>query len=134
MGRRALFVAMGFVASGMLALELGGCTALLGDFEVSAEATGDGGNADGALGGPNGAACGAAGECASGFCADGVCCDTACSGTCEACNLEAPGTCAPVPDGVDPASECAPGDAGAADGGDPDGGVALNVPDRKSVV
>lgn len=133
MARRGWLVAFGFLAAGTLGVELGGCTTLLGDFDVSATATGDGGGADGPAAKSNGVACGAATDCASGFCADGVCCDTACSGTCEACNLGTPGTCAPVPDGVDPANECLPADAGtsppASDAGDRDGGVALNVPD-----
>lgn len=55
-----------------------------------------------------GAGCGAAGECAGGQCVDGVCCESACAGTCEACNLPGRfGHCDPVPDGEDPAAECA---------------------------
>lgn len=47
---------------------------------------------------PDGAVCGANGECASGHCADGVCCKTACdAGPCEGCSLAAgsskDGTC-----------------------------------------
>lgn len=34
---------------------------------------------------PNGAACGALGECASGFCVDGKCCNEACTGQCQSC-------------------------------------------------
>ena len=69
-------------------------------------------------------------ECTSGFCSDGVCCDSACDGTCEACNVSgSAGSCVPVPDGQDPANECAGGgDAG----GGGDGGAAdadLNLPD-----
>jgi hypothetical protein len=46
---------------------------------------------------PNGAACGAAGECESGFCVDGVCCATACNGKCDACNVAGSlGTCKPI--------------------------------------
>jgi hypothetical protein len=46
---------------------------------------------------PQGAACGAAGECESGFCADGVCCATACNGKCDACNVAGSvGTCTAI--------------------------------------
>lgn len=75
-------------------------------------------------------------ECKSGFCADGVCCDSACNGTCEACNVQgSAGSCVPVPDGQDPANECAGGgDAGLDDDGGafdadlnlPDGGLTLD--------
>ncbi len=47
-------------------------------------------------------------QCVSGFCADGVCCDIACGGTCRACNVAAAlGSCTMIPDGQDPADECA---------------------------
>ena len=56
----------------------------------------------------NGAACAAGGECSSGICADQVCCDSTCTGTCESCvEANQTGTCSPVPDGSDPAQECA---------------------------
>ncbi|MBW2522994.1 MAG: hypothetical protein JRI23_02405 [Deltaproteobacteria bacterium] len=59
----------------------------------------------------NGTACSAANWCLSGECVDGVCCDAACSGDCESCLLAntgvADGTCAFVPAGSDPESECA---------------------------
>ncbi|BDG06948.1 Ig-like domain-containing protein [Anaeromyxobacter paludicola] len=46
---------------------------------------------------PDGAACGAASDCASGSCVDGVCCNTACAGQCEACNVAgSAGTCVAV--------------------------------------
>ncbi|MCC6525823.1 MAG: hypothetical protein IT373_24460 [Polyangiaceae bacterium] len=35
---------------------------------------------------PNGASCGAPGQCFSGHCTDGVCCDAGCLGPCVACN------------------------------------------------
>jgi len=58
-----------------------------------------------------GAACGQDGECAGGHCADGLCCDAACNGPCESCRAAdhslADGTCAVIPDGTDPANECA---------------------------
>ncbi|MCC6217547.1 MAG: hypothetical protein IT376_22000 [Polyangiaceae bacterium] len=59
-----------------------------------------------------GAACGAAGQCASGFCVDGVCCGQACAGTCQACTAArkgagADGECGPVGAGTDPDLECA---------------------------
>ncbi|MBK8255273.1 MAG: hypothetical protein IPK82_21760 [Polyangiaceae bacterium] len=60
----------------------------------------------------NGAACTAAGECASGFCADGVCCNTACNSLCNACTgvkkgSGADGTCGNIGTGTDPDAECA---------------------------
>jgi hypothetical protein len=59
------------------------------------------------MGSPIGAPCMSAGQCASGFCADGVCCSSACGGTCMACNQPgAVGSCAALPAGQDPASEC----------------------------
>ena len=63
----------------------------------------------------NGGACGAGAACASGHCVDGVCCDTACDGTCESCAGTTPGTCAPIPDGTDPDTECQPANGGAND-------------------
>lgn len=56
----------------------------------------------------NGATCASASECQSNFCVDGVCCNTACTGTCQACNVAGSlGTCANIPNGQDPANECA---------------------------
>ncbi len=53
-------------------------------------------------------------DCLSGNCVDGRCCNTTCAGTCLACNLQASlGTCAAVPKGADPSSECT---GGACDG------------------
>ena len=47
-------------------------------------------------------------QCASGYCVDGYCCNTACSGACQACNIfGSAGICTNVPDGTDPANECA---------------------------
>ncbi len=55
-----------------------------------------------------GAACATASECASNFCVDGVCCNTACGALCQACNLAGSlGTCTNIPNGQDPANECA---------------------------
>ncbi len=68
-------------------------------------------------------------DCSSGFCADGYCCDSMCTGTCEACNVAgALGVCTAIPDGQDPANECAGGDAGGG-GFDASGDGALNLPD-----
>lgn len=51
--------------------------------------------------------CGVDGDCATGACVDSVCCGSACAGPCLACNLVGTeGTCAPIVDGADPASEC----------------------------
>jgi hypothetical protein len=49
--------------------------------------------------------------CLSGICSpDHVCCDAACTGTCESClgkeTGKTDGTCAPIPAGQDPDSEC----------------------------
>jgi hypothetical protein len=60
---------------------------------------------------PVGAACTPAGpRCASGFCVDGFCCENACPGVCQACAASktgaANGACRPVPDGMDPDTEC----------------------------
>ncbi|WP_197041404.1 MopE-related protein [Chondromyces apiculatus] len=60
----------------------------------------------------NGAACGAAGECASNSCVDGVCCASACGGACQACTAAkkgggADGTCGPIAVGTDPDNDCA---------------------------
>jgi hypothetical protein len=72
---------------------------------------------------PNGAVCGASGECASGYCVDGVCCDSACDGPCLSCQgIGDDGTCKPSSAGADPDGDCAgsgpPGNAcqGACDG------------------
>jgi hypothetical protein len=55
-----------------------------------------------------GQACQSAVECGSGNCVDGVCCTSACTQFCFACNLPGQaGTCAPVPDGMDPGNDCA---------------------------
>ena len=54
--------------------------------------------------------CSSDGQCATGNCKDGVCCDTPCGGACKACNLAgSAGTCADIPSGQDPASECQSG-------------------------
>lgn len=55
-----------------------------------------------------GDSCAVSSQCQSGLsCVDGVCCSSACTGLCEACNVPGSvGTCAPVPAGQDPASEC----------------------------
>tara|TARA_R110002096_G_scaffold143328_4_gene299239 strand:+ start:3791 stop:6874 length:3084 start_codon:yes stop_codon:yes gene_type:complete len=47
-------------------------------------------------------------DCGSGLvCVDNVCCGTTCAGSCEACDLPGSlGTCALVPDGQDPDTEC----------------------------
>ncbi len=46
----------------------------------------------------------------SGNCIDGVCCNTTCGGLCQACNVAGSvGTCTNVPNGQDPAFECAGG-------------------------
>ncbi|MBK6847607.1 MAG: right-handed parallel beta-helix repeat-containing protein [Proteobacteria bacterium] len=59
-----------------------------------------------------GTACEGAGACASGFCVDGRCCQSACAGVCERCDLAgALGTCTAIPEGQDPAAECAGTDA-----------------------
>ena len=56
----------------------------------------------------NGQMCAAAGDCALGLCVDGVCCNSGCVGTCIACNVAGLlGTCSPIPNGQDPANECA---------------------------
>jgi hypothetical protein len=60
------------------------------------------GGAGGSSNLPQGAACGAANQCASGFCKDGACCDNACTTPCNSC---ATGTCTPVQSGYD-APEC----------------------------
>jgi len=60
--------------------------------------------------GANGTPCTTGSECTSTFCVDSVCCDTACDGTCEACTAVktggTDGACAPIPEGMDPDSEC----------------------------
>jgi hypothetical protein len=57
---------------------------------------------------PDGAICGAGGECGSGICAQGVCCRSACAGACLSCALSgSAGTCKPVGAGArDPAGQC----------------------------
>ena len=57
---------------------------------------------------PEGAVCGAGGECGSGKCAQGVCCRTDCAGSCLSCALPgSTGTCKPVMAGAaDPAGQC----------------------------
>jgi hypothetical protein len=57
---------------------------------------------------PNGAGCGADGDCVSGTCASGVCCDGPCSGSCMTCNrTDMPGSCLPVEAGKpDPQGVC----------------------------
>jgi hypothetical protein len=117
----------------------GGCTTILGDFEVTPSG--------GGLGQP----CTTGAQCPTGFCADGVCCDTACTGICETCALpDKKGTCSPHLQGTDPDKECkaeprpdagtsqpqAAEDAGLIDGsivdgggGSGDAGVKLNIPD-----
>ncbi|MFA4941846.1 MAG: hypothetical protein WC582_04640, partial [Patescibacteria group bacterium] len=46
-------------------------------------------------------------DCSSNYCVDGYCCNSACSGTCQACNVAGSlGTCANIPAGTDPSSEC----------------------------
>lgn len=133
-GRRRLF---SFAATacflGMLGA-FGGCTSILGEFELLSTSVPEGGSSD--AGRMNGEPCQAAAECASGFCVDGVCCESACSGTCESCALTDKGRCAPIPDGTDPEQECLPApraDAGATgpirDGGSDASGTAINVPD-----
>jgi hypothetical protein len=58
---------------------------------------------------PLGEACTESQRCDSGHCEDGVCCDTAC-GICQACvqskSGQPDGTCAPIPAGQDPDSDC----------------------------
>src|SRR5438552_2118394 len=58
----------------------------------------------------NGQTCAGASQCTSTHCVDGVCCDMACDGTCEACSAVktggTDGTCAPIPEGMDPDGEC----------------------------
>ncbi len=57
-----------------------------------------------------GSTCTVNNQCASGSCADGFCCDSACTGSCQACAATktgvADGTCATIPVGTDPDSEC----------------------------
>ena len=87
------------------------------------------GVADLNVGRVNGEDCGGSTECSSAHCVDGVCCESACVGECEACNVAGQkGTCAPVPDGTDPAMECMPRPVDV-DGGAGDGGTVLNLPD-----
>ena len=70
----------------------------------------------------DGAACGAAGECASRNCIDGACCDGACGGQCEACDVAGSiGTCTPV-DGAPHGSRAA-----CIDNGDPCAGACDGV-------
>jgi len=68
--------------------------------------------------------CSREGECASGNCADGVCCSSACQANCERCDLaDSVGTCAFVPAGQDPDSEC--GDGGICSGACDGSGVCI---------
>ncbi len=77
-----------------------------------------------------GETCMSSAECAGGNCVDKICCESACTGTCEACNVPGQlGTCAPVPDGTDPAMECMPIPVVQVDGGTDDGGTQVNLPD-----
>jgi hypothetical protein len=59
----------------------------------------------------DGAPCSAGAECESTFCVDDVCCESACTNDCTACAGAltglADGNCGPVPEGVDPHSDCA---------------------------
>jgi hypothetical protein len=56
---------------------------------------------------PAGGTCDAAGDCQSALCTDLTCCTSACGGVCQACNVAgSPGSCTPIPNGQDPASEC----------------------------
>ncbi len=58
----------------------------------------------------NGTACAIGNECQSGNCIDGVCCNSTCSGLCQACNVAgSAGACTSIPNGQDPANECASG-------------------------
>ena len=69
----------------------------------------------------DGQSCTTNGQCASGFCVDNRCCNVLCSGTCQGCSNAktgvANGTCAGIPAGADPDSECA--GALVCDGGNP---------------
>jgi hypothetical protein len=66
---------------------------------------------------PLGASCGANGDCDSNMCQQNVCCDMACTGTCRSCALDGKwGSCSPVPAGMDPLDQCAPGTACGGDG------------------
>jgi len=57
-----------------------------------------------------GSPCGDGIQCSSGFCADGICCNESCDGECQACTQaltgDHDGTCANIPAGNDPNSEC----------------------------
>jgi hypothetical protein len=55
----------------------------------------------------NGAACGAANECAVGNCTDGVCCTTASCSACQSCNVNGTGTCTNVANGSADPPNCA---------------------------
>jgi hypothetical protein len=55
----------------------------------------------------DGQPCTGASDCGSGYCSQGVCCASDCSMNCFACNLlGSVGTCAPVPNGMDPLDQC----------------------------
>lgn len=57
---------------------------------------------------PGPVSCTGPADCSGRPCVDGFCCDGPCAGTCEACNLSGTvGLCTAIPDGVDPAGECA---------------------------
>ncbi|MBI4951647.1 MAG: lamin tail domain-containing protein [Myxococcales bacterium] len=50
-------------------------------------------------------------DCATPACTDAVCCASACDTPCVSCALAGlEGTCSPIPDGTDPANECAGND------------------------
>jgi hypothetical protein len=141
MHRKLAFCSLLGVAMLGAATAFVGCTSILGDFEVAA-------NAEGGTGKKNGDPCASGTECASTFCTDGVCCESACSGVCETCGVDK-GKCTAVPDGTDPDKECKPEerpdsggvaepDAGSpiTDGGPLEGGALddgstglVNVPD-----
>ncbi len=56
----------------------------------------------------NGQTCAVGAECLSNNCIDSVCCATTCSGACKSCNVAGnAGTCSNIPNGTDPANECA---------------------------
>lgn len=86
----------------------GACGAIVAGIDPDNECPGADVCSAGACKELNGSACSAATECLSGNCIDGVCCNTACGALCQACNIAGSiGTCANVPAGSDPASECA---------------------------
>ena len=137
---RLLFAAA-FVTLSLAAV--GGCTSILGSFEVDPSLGSEAGAEGGAEG--LGKACTTAAECPSGFCTDGVCCESKCDGVCEACNLAEKGKCLPHAAGTDPDKECKPtvrpdagpppepveagADADVSDDGGDGGGVTINLPE-----